>query len=199
MIKSQLTDPFYTNIQPINDFHQIYDESLYYPLPDNWYIIITDIIQSTKAVDAGKYKEVNIAGSLGIMAISNIVHSMNFPYIFGGDGMTYLIPESLYQSVCDILLDTKHTVKNIYDLDLRVGMVKMDWLRNNGYEIKVAKYQASQRYQQALLTGNGLEYAERLVKAKMSHNPYLIPDDHQVKIKADFDGFSCRWKNIPSH
>lgn len=56
------------------------------PMPPDWYIIITDVAGSTKAIEAGRYKDVNILGACSIISILNIAGDLDIPFIFGGDG-----------------------------------------------------------------------------------------------------------------
>jgi hypothetical protein len=62
--------------------------------------------------------------------------------------------------------------------------------------LKVGKYQPSQGYQQAMFLGNGLSYAERLLKSP-EPNPWLLAENPFVP-KANFSGFECRWQEIES-
>lgn len=194
-----LVTNFYADLIPITDFHLIFNNEHYQKVPEDWYIIITDVVNSTRAIESGRYKEVNIAGSLGIMAIANVIKDMNFPFIFGGDGMTFIIPEHIVEPVRDVLVNTREVINNIYDLKLRVGLIKVSVIYENKYDLFVSKYQVSDRYNQALISGSGLDFAEKLVKDKTYQDRYLVPENFKPERKADFSGFTCRWKDIPSH
>ena len=60
--------------------------------PADWVVYITDVVGSTAAIEAGRYKDVNTAGSLPTIALANLIGSMHFPFVFGGDGMTTVLP-----------------------------------------------------------------------------------------------------------
>ena len=83
---------FYKDLPTLESFSQIFSDVQFERVPDDWWIIMTDVVGSTLAIEAGRYKEVNSAGSIAVMAISNHLGDMEFPFIFGGDGMTCLIP-----------------------------------------------------------------------------------------------------------
>jgi hypothetical protein len=48
-----------------------------------------------------------------------------------------------------------------------------------------------------MFQGNGLGYAESLVKNSVLDNLYHL-DEESIESKADFKGFECRWDEIPS-
>ncbi len=59
------------------------------PLPDDWWIGVTDVVGSTAAIAAGRYKSVNLAGGVGDQRpFMNALHGASFPFVFGGDGAT---------------------------------------------------------------------------------------------------------------
>jgi DUF3095 family protein len=188
----------YDDIPFIPDFSSIFNYDYYYKPPPDWYIIITDIINSTTAILDGKYKDVNTAGSLVAMAISNVKKDMNFPFIFGGDGMTFLLPGDILEDVKEVLVDTRKLVNDLFDLKLRLGVVPVSAIYRKGFKIFVARLKVSDKYIQAIISGKGLDLAEKLIKNDSSYNPFILREDLQAKNKADFTGFTCRWKDIPS-
>ena len=188
----------YDDIPFIPNFESIFNYDYYYKPPPDWYIIITDIVNSTSAILEGKYKDVNTAGSLVAMAISNVKKDMNYPFIFGGDGMTFLIPGDILDDVKDVLVDTRAMVDNLFSLKLRLGIVPVSTVYRQGYKLFVAKLKVSEKYIQAIISGKGIDVAEKLIKRDDSYNPFRLRAGLPVKNKADFTGFTCRWKDIPS-
>lgn len=189
---------FYKNLAVITEFLEITDNSRYKEVPEDWLVVITDVIGSTKVIEAGKYKEVNIAGGITAMAIANVYKDLDFPFIFGGDGITFLIPGESEELIQDILADTREIVNLSFGLNLRVGLMRVREVYENGHTLHLAKLRVSKYYNQANISGDGLDWAEAKLKDPNPENPYLIPKDHKPKIKADFQGFTCRWKDIKS-
>jgi hypothetical protein len=189
------TETFYDNLAPISDFSDIFDPLYYRKAPEDWFIVIIDIVNSTTAISNGKYKEVNTAGAMGAMAISNLKHDMSFPFLFGGDGMVYLIPPQLIKDVTDVLVDTRNLVENLFQLEQRVGLLRVSDIYAAGYSLDVAKFAVSHQYTQAIISGSGIDYAEKLIKRS---DEYLQPKDYRITRRANYDGFTCRWKDIPS-
>lgn len=188
-------ETFYRHLQPAESLAAAFDDRNTVPLPEDWYIVITDIVGSTAAIGAGRYKDVNTAGGLAAMAMSNAFGTLEFPFIFGGDGVTFLIPPEIRAASAEILADTARKVKQLFSLDLRVGIVPARDVYKKKHKIQVGKLKVSPHYVQAVIAGDGIDYAEKLVKSGTS---YLVPHDLPSTHEANFTGFTCRWQDIPS-
>src|ERR1700743_3482123 len=86
------SDSFYGGIPVFRGFERLMDPSLYSPLPDDWIIGVSDIVESTKAIAANRYKAVNMAGAAVIAAVTNALAGREFPFVFGGDGASFAAP-----------------------------------------------------------------------------------------------------------
>lgn len=189
---------FYRNLTPVGDFLDISEARKYEALPKDWYIIITDVVNSTEAIESGKYKDVNTAGGLAAMAVANALGNLDFPFVFGGDGVTMLLHHSHLSIVRDVLASTRTLCKEMFALDLRVGFVPMSLLNEAGYELKVLKLGVSEALYQAMLIGSGLEVAEALIKSPSEGQEFLLLTNYIPQQEADFSGFVCNWLDIPS-
>jgi hypothetical protein len=74
----------------------------------------------------------------------------------------------------------------------------MSTIRAQGHQVLVAQFQPSAHYRQAMFLGDGLGYAEQLIKNPAPANPYLLSTDGSIVAHGDFTGFECRWNEIPS-
>lgn len=155
---------FYDKIRGFSKFHELTDPAHYTAVPDDWYVVITDVVGSTKAIEEGRYKEVNVVGAATIIAVLNNAKGFNIPYAFGGDGATLLIPSHLLQSVKDTLCAVQTRVYKMLSLDLRAGFVSVADLYREGAWLKVAKYHLSPTVTQAAFQGNALGLAEQWIK-----------------------------------
>lgn len=190
---------FYRDLPLVTDFQKIFDDATYVPVPPDWYVVITDVMGSTKAIEEGRYKDVNIAGGIATMAVSNLYKDLDYPFVFGGDGITFLIPEAIAPQVKDILVDTRQMCREHFNLDLRIGFLRVADIYAVGERIDIAKFKVSQPYNQAMISGSGLDYAESKLKSRTEGHLYAVPDDYVPQQKADFSGFTCRWQDIKSH
>jgi len=66
----------------------------YRRVPDDWFIVTCDLRDSTKAIGAGLYQDVNLIGAACISATKTAI-PYDFPFVFGGDGASLLLPERM--------------------------------------------------------------------------------------------------------
>ncbi|PKA16730.1 DUF3095 domain-containing protein [Leptospira haakeii] len=195
-ILTHSTINFYKELPEISQFSEVTDSKHYRKVPDDWIVIVTDIVKSTEAILEGRYKDVNMAGGLTLMGITNLLKDMEFPFFFGGDGVTILLPGSRLSEIRDILADTREFVRDYFKMDLRIGFVPVSDIYEAGYSLTMAKLRISKHYTQAVLGGTGVAYAE--IKIKEPNSRYLTDNSYIPNIRADFSGFTCRWKDIQS-
>lgn len=186
---------FYTRLKTIDNISQITDSANYVNIPPDWFIAITDIKGSTKAIEAGRYKDVNAVAAASIAAILNIV-PYDIPFVFGGDGATILIPPNVVAEVRQSLIATYRLAQDFFQLDLRVGVIPVQDVLQTGHTIRIAKLHMSPNFQQAIFTGGGISQAENLLKNPTNEAKYLLRSNERGA--ANFKGFECRWNAIRS-
>jgi len=192
-------DDFYSRLPAIHDLIEVTNAHKFTPVPQDWCIVITDIVASTQAIEAGRYKAVNLVGACSIAAILNIAGKQELPFVFGGDGAAILIPPVLLSAAKDALLATQQVAQSEFDLVLRVGVVPVSTVLQAGFEINIAKLKISDFYSQPVFIGGGLTYATELVKDRRVPNPYHV-ERQNSRPQADFSGLECRWQDIqPRH
>lgn len=85
---------FYSTLTPFKKFSDLTDSSHYRKVPDDWWVVITDVKGSTEAIANNRYKDVNLLGASSIIAALNTLKGRQIPFVFGGDGATLLVYES---------------------------------------------------------------------------------------------------------
>ena len=189
-------EDFLQSVPDIERFADVTEPRFYADAPEHWHIVLTDVRGSTKAIEAGRYRDVNALGVASIVAVRNATPDLELPYVFGGDGATLLIPDSR-RAVCESALrGVRKLAATAFELELRVGIVAVSELRAAGHNVQVARFRASQHVRLAMLRGSGIAQAERWVKDKDGGARFAVssdgPDD------ASFEGFECRWQPVPS-
>ncbi len=187
------SENFYNDLHVLHDFTQIAGIQNYVRMPEDWYVAVTDVINSTEAIENGKYKEINTVGASSIIAILNLNRSFSLPFIFGGDGAVVCVPPSFYKRTCKALAGLKKMAKEGFGFDLRAGIVPVKDIYASGNQILIAKYEVSKDYVQAMFAGGGISYAEKCIKESAR---YAMDINDEVP-EADFDGLQCRWENVP--
>lgn len=185
---------FFHDLKPFPTFHDFTNEIHFRELPSDWSVIITDIKGSTKAIAEGRYKDVNTIGAATIVVTRKALRGKDFPFVFGGDGATLLIPNSEVESVCENLAALKMLSIQTHGLELRVGVVSMRELKDQAKSIQVGKFEITAGRNIAVMKGEGLSWAEKLVKSESGKYESVI----MSKNEADLTGLSCRWNPIPS-
>ncbi|MGY8679504.1 DUF3095 domain-containing protein [Bradyrhizobium sp. UFLA05-153] len=185
--------PFYGSISVFRGFTSLMDPSLYSPLPDDWTIGVADIVDSTKAIAAQRYKAVNMAGAAVIAAVTNALEGREFPFVFGGDGASFAVAPSDLDRARDALAATATWVRQDLDLKMRVALVPVSAIRSVGLDVRVARFGPSANLSYAMFSGGGLGWAE----AAMKRGEFAVaeaPDGTQP----DLSGLSCRFEEIPA-
>lgn len=187
--------PFFEALPMLRRFEDTADPSNYLPLPDDWYIAITDVRGSTQAIEQGRYKEVNAMGAISIMGVLNITHKFNFPFVFGGDGATIAIPSSIKEATIKSLRGVQVLAKQQFGLEVRAGLIPVKDLREAGSDIKVARITISEYFTQAAFIGGGTQLADTLLKSAQRDSNYLI-ENLGGEASQDFNGLECRWDEV---
>jgi len=195
-INSNLSEKFFENLVPLTKFADIVDSSKHTALPEDWFVIITDVTGSTKAIETGMYKAVNTVGACTIMAVKNVNRAIEIPYVFGGDGATLAIPPSMERGAREALLGAQELARKGFQLDLRIGIVPVEYLTARDMWVQLTKHRISENIVQAAITGRGWEYAEKIIKDPLTRDLFEVKETEDIKAKASFDGFECRWQGI---
>src|SRR5215218_7508245 len=158
------TDSFYGSITVFRGFASLMDPKLYSPLPDDWTIGIADIVESTKAIAAQRYKAVNMAGASVIAAVTNALEGREFPFVFGGDGASFAVSPDDLGRAREALAATAIWVEESLNLMLRVALVPVASVRAQGFDVRVARFAPSPNLSYAMFSGGGLAWAETAMK-----------------------------------
>jgi len=196
-----MADDFFARIPAFTSFDEVVRPDRFHRVPEDWIVVITDVEGSTKAIERGRYKDVNALGVASIVAALNASGDIEVPYVFGGDGATLLIPPSIRGAVGQALAGVKSLAESRFELSLRVGFVPMSDIVSRGSHVEVARYQTPGGFGLAMFSGGGLSVAERLVKDKATAATYAssetAPEDGSL-LDGLLDGFECRWNPLPS-
>ena len=185
------TGEFYQRIISFPEFFEFTDDRHFSAVPENWTVIITDVKGSTKAIEAGRYKDVNTIGAATISTVEEAIHR-EFPYVFGGDGATLLLPPADLEAAYDALCGLRRLSLENFEIELRIGSVAVKEIYEAGGQIRVAKHELAAGKCIALFRGGGLQLAETLIKDQEER--YCLSD--RGSDPAELSGLTCRWQPI---
>jgi len=190
-------DFFYQNLRPDSSIAQFAHLETYVNLPSDWIVIIADIKGSTNAIEAGKYKDVNMLGASIIAAVLNVNREIDIPFIFGGDGATFAIPHSLIKEIRSALLGTKELAVE-FEMELRIGMAQVIDFEELGYTFLIKKIKTSENISQASFAGNGWAAVEDAIKDEKSRHIYEVSQKVGENVTANYEGLECKWEGVQS-
>lgn len=193
MMDSVSRDSFYGGVPVFHGFKNLMDPALYMPLPEDWMVGVADIVDSTKAIAARRYKAVNMAGAAVIAAVANALEDREFPFVFGGDGSSFAVSPQDAGLAREAIAATATWVRNDLDLEMRTALVPVKAIRAQGLDIRVARYAPSPYVSYAMFSGGGLGWAE----AAMKRGEFAVPPAPDGVVP-DLSGLSCRFEEIPA-
>ncbi|MEZ5925313.1 MAG: DUF3095 domain-containing protein [Hyphomicrobiaceae bacterium] len=190
---SETSSGFYAGLTPFTSFSDVLDPSNYRPLPDDWLVGTADVVDSTGAIQSGRYKAVNMVGASVISAARNVTGDLAFPFVFGGDGASLAIPGDTADALRECMARLQTWARKEMALTLRAALIPVSEIRRSGADVTVARFQASPDASYAMFAGGGLAWAERQMKSGRYGVPPAAHDE-----PPDLEGLSCRWQPIPA-
>jgi hypothetical protein len=189
-------DLFYSRL-PVNEIpltDLLMEDHLFYKIPGNWHVVITDVKNSTAAVQGGLHETINLVATGSIVAVLNIAYRSNLtvPFFFGGDGATFIIPSSILDTAMQALQQHRENTKTNFDIDLRVGHVPVAEIYEREHALNISKLRTSELFSIPVLLGDGLTYAEKKIKGP-DYKFAVLPATNE---ELDLSGMQCRWDRI---
>ncbi|RYZ91335.1 MAG: DUF3095 family protein [Proteobacteria bacterium] len=153
------------------------------------HVVIADVRGSTAAILDGRFREVNLAGAACVAAIRNVYSPEVVPYVFGGDGATFLVEDSELEKCLLILRGVQGIVRETLFLRLTVGHMSMKDIRARGGEVRYGFVHWAQKDSLPFFRGDGIALAEQEIKRR--------DDDERGPIEtnvlnANVEGLSCK-------
>ncbi len=174
-------------------FEDVADAGRYAPLPDGWALAVADVVSSTAAIAAGKYKMVNMAAAAVITAILNALGRKDFPFVFGGDGAAVAVPPEGLDKARQALAEAARWISEDLELTMRVALVPVAAVRAAGLDVQVARFRPNDDVSYAMFAGGGSAWAEGQMKAGA-----FAVDPAPPGARPDLEGLSCRWDPVKS-
>lgn len=192
MSDEQFYDSLPVHRMPVGDL--LTRKDLFRQVPSNWYVIITDIKSSTQEVLSGGHQNINLIAAGSIVAVLNIAFGMgiSIPFFFGGDGATFIVPPSVMDKAIQALSSYRANISINFGLELRTGTVPVKQIYAEGHELDITRFSSGTSFSIPVVLGNGLNYAERLVKGATS----LFAEATLPQVEPDLSGMQCRWDKI---
>ena len=188
-----MSEPWLKKVPVLESFAQVSDASHYAALPDDWHIGVSDVVDSTGAIEAGRYKAVNLAGAATISAVANALSGDLRLFVFGGDGARFAVSPKQAPAAVSALSRVAMWADRDLGLNLRVGTMTVADVRTAGFDVRVAFWPASDQVRYAMFSGGGMEWAEKQLKSgAIGLAPAAVDQDPNLA------GLSCQWGPVPA-
>ena len=163
-------------------------------VPENWFVLIADIKDSTSAVNNGKHKDVNLVATGCVIAILNLAEArkIKIPFFFGGDGASFIIPEELKTSALSVLEKHNRNVQKNFGFQLSLGTYLVSELYAENIQLDIARIKVSEALIIPIILGQGLQIAENQIKNDLNPSEIILDET-----ALDLDGMECKWDRIP--
>lgn len=186
------------HIPVFDHFQETLDFSKHMKVPSDWFVFVADVKNSTDAIQNGRYKQVNLVGASCIIGVINAARANDIPFIFGGDGATFLVPPHLKELTETTLVETSEMSEKNFGLTLRTGFVPVSQLYEYGYSLGIAKLRLSEKLTQTVISGNGLMGADGIIKNVVFRKHTISSKTQQRKSEhsANYEGLECRWQPL---
>jgi hypothetical protein len=140
------------------------------------------------------HENVNLVATGSMVAVLNISFKagITVPSFFGGDGATFIIPPSLLSATVHALQKHRDNSEKSFGLHMRVGHVAVSDIYKSGRHLMVSKWRTSRLFITPIVLGDGLAYAETLVKSP----DYAEALAEDTKNELDLSGMQCRWDTV---
>jgi len=166
----------------------------YTALPDDWQVVIADIVGSTRAIEQGRYKDVNVLGASCVIAACNAIGEQNTHFVFGGDGAVFAVAPVHQAGLGAVLSALAHHAESAFGLVLRLGAVSVAELRSHGVDVRLAHERLSGGFSMSIFSGGGAALADELVKKDPGRYALTVTQSAALSV----DGLECRWNDVPS-
>jgi hypothetical protein len=187
---------FFSSLPTIDHAHDTFDQERYRPAPDDWALVVTDVVDSTTAIAGGRHKTVNFVAAMAIAALKNLCAPELIPFLFGGDGAVVMVPPHQIARARAALARVRGLAAREFGLSLRVGLATVAELRHLGSDLKVGRYEPSPGNSFGVFLGGAVALLESTVRGR--GDPDLIgraaiADSMDDRAPIDLSGLSCRW------
>lgn len=194
-------DGFFAALPVLRKTGDTFDTTRYRPAPDDWVLVVTDIVDSTIAIGNGQHKTVNFVAAMAIAALKNLCAPTLLPFLFGGDGSVVMVPPQFAGPARQALARVRGFALREFGLRLRVGAAPVTVLRRFGSDVVVGRFEPTPGNSFGVFLGGGVGMLETAVRGR--GDPELIAlaaiaESLDDGVPVDLAGLSCRWNPLQS-
>lgn len=192
---------FFARLPLLRQTGETFDTARYVAAPADSWLVVTDIVDSTRAVAAGEHKTVNFVAALAIAGLKNLCAPTLLPFLFGGDGSVVLVPAARADEARRVLARVRGLALREFGQRLRVAMVPVHALRALGVDLRVGRFEPTPGNSFGVFDGGGVAALDAAMKGR--GDPALaasaaVDEALDDGAEVDLGGLSCRWDALTS-
>ncbi len=170
------------------------DPQRYAALDGGWSLAVADVTGSTQLAGQGRHRDVNFVAAGVVAVLSDAVRIGQEPAAcqFGGDGAIAAVPPGREDAARAALSALAHWSAEVMDVPLRVGLVPVQALLDQGLEVMAALQDVGNGNSFGLFLGAGVVAADAWVKEDARW--HLPPKEGPLP---GLESVSCRWNPVP--
>ncbi|MEO0336860.1 MAG: DUF3095 family protein, partial [Pseudomonadota bacterium] len=191
----QLRDQFVESLSGFHHFEEAFDSDQYTDLPEDWLIVATDISGSTKAIDDGRYKEVNTLGATAIISAINACQPEAICFQFGGDGALLAAPANCLDKLTESMNELCEIAELQFQMSMRVSIWRVKDFYAKGLQFRVLKYDLAPAQHIFMFQGSGVEASDRWLKETSEAENLFTQRKSELTLKY-LNGLECRWNPL---
>lgn len=190
------TEQFYNTIPVYTKslLEMLVDNETHPSLPGDWWVIVSDIENSTYEYERNFYENINVIAGETLRVVLQVAEEagVSIPYVYGGDGMTAVVPARIKDTVLLALAEYRDARQEyLKGTHLRIGALPVSDIQQAGFAVSVAKFLFTTTHPQPLFVDAGIGYAERLIKDHLQYQ--VIEQKASIKPKG-VAGIAMQWE-----
>ncbi|KAA0582831.1 DUF3095 family protein [Azospirillum oryzae] len=170
------------------------DPRRYAALDGGWSLAVADVTGSTQLAGQGRHRDVNFVAAGVVAVLSDALRVGQEPVAcqFGGDGAIAAVPPGREDAARAALSALAHWSAEVMDVPLRVGLVPVRALLDQGLEVMAALQDVGNGNSFGLFLGAGVVAADAWVKEEAR---WRLPQKEGPL--PGLESVSCRWNPVP--
>lgn len=192
---------FFAGLTALRRANETFDDAVYRAAPDDWALVVTDVVGSTQAIADGRHKTVNFVAAMAIAAARNLCAPRPIPFLFGGDGAVLMVPPEQAEPMRQALARVRGQAQRDHGLQLRVGLARVHQVRRCGCDVQVARFEPTPGNHFGVFAGGGVAALEDAVRGRAWPDlaaSAAVPEALDDGAAVDLSGLSCRWAPLQS-
>ncbi len=192
---------FFAELPRLAQSDDTFDTTRYRAAPDDWELVVTDIVGSTQSVADGQHKTVNFVAAMAIAALKNLCAPIPLPFLFGGDGSVVMVPPQFADSARLALARVRGFALREFGMQLRVGVCPVSVLRSFGSDVRVGRFEPTLGNHFGVFLGGGVGMLEAAARGGGDARliaQVVVAQSLDDGVAVDLDGLSCSWNPVQS-